>query len=226
MAAQKPGCVRAKSHGQKKLVKPSANHPQWRFGFIVYPSMNKKLSLLGAGSVAGLLILINSLGAADATAPAGTAATGAMAPAATSGSMAPPATSGAMMAPAAASGTAAAEGTAANPNLAKLPAPSDKKDLTFDKDIAPILKASCTTCHAGATPRSGLDVTNHDALLKGGKKGKDIVPGHSDQSLVALYAGETIATQEMPPLASRTAHPALTKDQLALVRAWIDQGAK
>lgn len=189
--------------------------------------MNKKLSLLGAGSVAGLMILINSLGAADATAPASTAATGSMAPAATSGSMAPPAaTSGSMMAPAAASGTTTTAGTAANPNLAKLPAPSDKQGLTFDTDIAPILKASCTNCHAGATPRSGLDVTSHDTLIKGGRKGKDIVPGHSDQSLVVLYAGDTIAKEEMPPLTGRTAHPPLTKDQLALVRAWIDQGAK
>jgi hypothetical protein len=183
--------------------------------------MNKKLPFLAAGSVAGLIILINSLSAADATAPASTAATGSMAPAAASGTAAP----------AAASGTAAAAmpattGTVANPDLARLPAPSDKKDLTFATDIAPILKVSCSNCHGGATPRAALDVTSKDALLKGGRKGKDIVAGHSDQSLVVLYAGETIATEMMPPVAQRAKNPALTKDQLALVRAWIDQGAK
>jgi len=175
--------------------------------------MNKQLPLLGAGLVAGLTVLINSLSAADA--PATPAASGSMAPAAA------PAASGAAMAPAA-SGAAAKAG----PDLSKLPAASDKKGVTYDADIAPILKASCTNCHAGATPRAGLDVTSKDALLKGGRKGKDIVAGHSDQSLVVLYAGDIIAKEEMPPIAARTAHPALTKDQLALVRAWIDQGAK
>jgi hypothetical protein len=31
---------------------------------------------------------------------------------------------------------------------------------------------------------------------------------------------------EMPPLEKRKEFPALTKDQIALLRAWIDQGAK
>ena len=31
---------------------------------------------------------------------------------------------------------------------------------------------------------------------------------------------------EMPPLGRRDRHPKLTKDQIAMVRAWIDQGAK
>jgi mono/diheme cytochrome c family protein len=181
--------------------------------------MNKQLPLLGAGLVAGLLVIINSLSAADS--PAAPAASGSMAPPAASASMAAPAASGSM-APAAASGMAPKAG----PDLSKLPAPSDKKDLAFDADIAPILKASCANCHGGATPRSGLDVTSKDTLLKGGRKGKDIVAGHSDQSLVVLYAGDVIAKEEMPPVARRAQNPALTKDQLALVRAWIDQGAK
>lgn len=183
--------------------------------------MNKKLSLLGVGSVAGLIILINSMSAADAPAPA---ASGTMAPPAASGAMMAPAASGGMMAPAA-SGTAP-KASPTGPDLSKLPAPSDKKGLTFDADIAPILKVSCANCHGGATPRAGLDVTSKDTILKGGKKGKDIVAGHSDQSLVVLYAGETIPKEEMPPVARRAQNPALTKDQLALVRAWIDQGAK
>ena len=175
--------------------------------------MNKKLSLLGVGSVAGLIILINSMSAADAPAPAA------------SGTMAAPAASATTAAPAAASGTAP-KASPTGPDLSKLPAPSDKKGLTFDADIAPILKVSCANCHGGATPRAGLDVTSKDTILKGGKKGKDIVAGHSDQSLVVLYAGETIPKEEMPPVARRAQNPALTKDQLALVRAWIDQGAK
>jgi hypothetical protein len=184
--------------------------------------MNKQSSLLAVGACAGLLSLISSLGAADATAPA-------MAPAASSGSaaMAPKAPA-ASAAPAMASGSAAAP-SGPKADLTKLPAPSTRTDITFDADIAPMLKASCAICHGGATPRSGLDLTSKDAIIKGGKKGKDVVAGHSDQSLIVLYAGDTIAKEEMPPLARRTAATpvnALTKDQLAVLRAWIDQGAK
>jgi hypothetical protein len=129
------------------------------------------------------------------------------------------------MAPPAASGASGDLGTAANPDLSKLPAASTQKGVTFDTDIAPILKVSCASCHGGATPRAGLDVTSKDTILKGGRKGKDIVAGHSDQSLVMLYAGQTITKELMPPMRARTSNPALTSDQLALVRAWIDQGA-
>jgi len=180
--------------------------------------MNKKLSLLAA--VSGVLALASALSAADAAAPA------AAAPAASGSATAKPA---AATASASASTPAASGGTAAKPDLSKLPAPSDKKDIAFDKDIAPILKASCSNCHGGPSPKAKFDVTSKDTLLKGGSKGKDIVPGHSDQSLVVLFAGDTIAKSEMPPLRNRTGTPpipALTKDQLALLRAWIDQGAK
>ena len=113
--------------------------------------------------------------------------------------------------------------------MSKLPAASDKKGLTFDKDILPILKASCSGCHIGsANPRSGLNLGTLPTALKGGTKtkDKDIVAGHGDQSFVLLYAADLVKGKEMPPLSGRTAHPAIKKEDLALIRAWIDQGAK
>src|SRR6266508_4212601 len=37
---------------------------------------------------------------------------------------------------------------------AKLPAASDKKGLTYEKDIKPLFEKSCVKCHSGDKPRS------------------------------------------------------------------------
>jgi len=186
--------------------------------------MHKKLPLLLTGSLAGVAILISSLSAADAPAAPASTSTPAPAPAAASASAAP-------AAPAASSAPAMAPSApAVKADMSKVPAASDKKDLTFDKDIAPIFKASCVGCHGGARPRSGLDLSTKDTALKGGRGKSDIVAGHGDQSNVLLFAADAVTKSEMPPLSARTRatnpEPALTKDQLADLRAWIDQGAK
>jgi len=44
--------------------------------------------------------------------------------------------------------------------------------------------------------------------------------------LIVLYASDAVAGHEMPPLRQRATHPALTADQLALIRNWVDLGAQ
>lgn len=41
-------------------------------------------------------------------------------------------------------------------DVAKLPPASKRKDLTFEKDIKPLLQASCTRCHGAERPKAGL----------------------------------------------------------------------
>ena len=176
-----------------------------------------KLPLLVSSSVAGLAILASSLYAADAPATAAATSTPAPAPAAASASAAPAA-------------APAADGPKAD--MSKVPAASDKKDISFDTDIEPIFKASCLGCHiAGTRPaRAGLDLSTKAGVLKGGRGKNDLVVGHSDQSNIVLFASDAVTKSEMPPLSARTRatnpEPALTKDQIGLIRAWIDQGAK
>jgi len=166
--------------------------------------MHKKLSLIAASSLAGLALVVSSLNAADAPAPAAAAAS--------------------------ASGSAAAapKPAAPGPDLSKLVAASDKKGLLFEKDVQPILKASCSGCHVNPTraPSGGLNLTSLDLILKSKNAAKDIVAGHSDQSLVVLYASDLVKGKEMPPMGGRTAHPAIKAEDMAIIRGWIDQGAK
>src|SRR5580658_10941616 len=69
-------------------------------------------------------------------------------------------------------------------DVSKLPPASDKKDLTFDKDIEPIFKVSCVGCHGEKRPRHDLRLDSLDDALKGGREGKMIVPGDSSKSLL------------------------------------------
>src|SRR5438270_5587733 len=46
--------------------------------------------------------------------------------------------------------------------------------VSYRKQVAPILAASCNACHGGAQPQSGLILTSHAAILKGGRRGKAV----------------------------------------------------
>src|SRR2546422_934453 len=80
---------------------------------------------------------------------------------------------------------------AAEPDLSKLPPPSDKKGLTYAKDIRPILEASCFRCHGGEDrPKGGLRLDSLEAALKGGEDGKVILPGKSKESMLVVAVSQ------------------------------------
>jgi len=82
-----------------------------------------------------------------------------------------------------------------------------------------ILDSKCLACH-GAARMSDLDMRDHTALLKGGKRGPAVVPGNAMASLL-YQAVERSGELKMPPGAG-----ALTRAEVAVIRNWIDAGAK
>jgi hypothetical protein len=115
------------------------------------------------------------------------------------------------------------------------PARAADAPIDFSSQIQPILKNSCVKCHSLDNPRKtasgGLRLDDKDAALKGGKVGSDIVPGDSTKSLMyKLLLGPTTVNGkhiDAMPKASRGQQPKpLTKDQIDLIKNWIDQGAK
>ena len=112
-------------------------------------------------------------------------------------------------------------------DAAKLPPASDKKGLTFEKDIKPLLEKSCVKCHSGEKPKSKYRMDSLASVIKGGESGDAaIIPGNSAKSPMVAYVSELVEDMEMPPSDKRDKYPALTKEQIGLIRAWIDQGAK
>jgi hypothetical protein len=110
---------------------------------------------------------------------------------------------------------------------AKLPPASTKTGVTFATDIKPIFDASCVKCHSGAKPKAGMKLDTLEGALKGTKDGKVIMPGDSAKSgLVLAVAHVGDPDGFMPPPKMKDKFPALTAEQVGLIRAWIDQGAK
>jgi WD40 repeat protein len=96
-----------------------------------------------------------------------------------------------------------------------------KEPVSYEKEVLPILEAKCLACHSGNVRRNRYDMATHEGLLKGGKTGVAIVPGKSAESLFIKMGGRT----QKPTMPPKDEEP-LTPKELALLKLWIDQGAK
>jgi ankyrin repeat protein len=122
-------------------------------------------------------------------------------------------------------GPAAGMPAAAQPTP-PVPVLKDGPKIDFARQIKPLLERSCVACHSGAKPRGLFRIDGRDAILKGGASGAAaLVPGHSEKSPLIDYVAGKVPESEMPPRALRERFPALNPDEVAQLRAWIDQGA-
>src|SRR5258708_21368386 len=112
-------------------------------------------------------------------------------------------------------------------DLSKIPPASDRKDVTYAGDIKPIFDHSCMKCHGAEKPKGKLRLDSLEGALKGGQDGKVILPADSAHSiLVQNIAHVGDEDDYMPPPNNKVGIGPLTKEQIGLIRAWIDQGAK
>ena len=108
---------------------------------------------------------------------------------------------------------------------AKLPAVA-KKTVSYSKDIKPLFEKTCLNCHGPKKrPKGKFRIDTRELALKGGSEGVAIIPGKSDRSPLPYYIAYQVVDYEMPPEGKKD-YPKLTKEQVGLVRAWIDQGVK
>ena len=118
-------------------------------------------------------------------------------------------------------------GFAKDVDLSRLPPPADRDGVTYAKDIKPIFDVSCVKCHSGAKPKGHLRLDSLAGALKGGEDGKMIQPGNSANSdLIINVAHLGNEDDWMPPPDNKWKIRELTREQVGLIRAWIDQGAK
>ncbi len=112
---------------------------------------------------------------------------------------------------------------AADVDISKLPPASDKKGVTYAQDIKPIFENVCFKCHGAEKQKGQLRLDSLKTALKGGENGAVVLPGKSEKSRLVHNVARLDEDSAMPP--EGKADP-LTKEQVALIRAWIDQGAK
>ena len=121
-------------------------------------------------------------------------------------------------------GGAAVAAPASKPQL---PPPSAQQDVTYDKDIKPIFDKTCIKCHGADRPKAKLRLDSLAAVLKGGEDGKVVKPGMSAESMLIKNIAHIGDPEDwMPPIKNRMGLKQLPPDQIGLIRAWIDQGAK
>ncbi|MCY2967235.1 MAG: PSD1 and planctomycete cytochrome C domain-containing protein, partial [Planctomycetota bacterium] len=101
-----------------------------------------------------------------------------------------------------------------------LPAAADRA-VDFNTDIRPIFAKFCDSCHGADKQLSGFRLDREGDALRGGDSGKAFEPGKSAESLLVKYIAGLDPDILMPPEGEQ-----LSKEQIALVRGWIDQGAK
>ncbi len=99
------------------------------------------------------------------------------------------------------------------------PAPAAEVDYT--REVKPLLARSCVGCHGPTKQRSGLRLDTAAGMKKGGDSGPAVVPGDSGASRLVHAVTGANDVPVMPPKP-----PRLTAEEVAVVKKWIDQGAK
>lgn len=99
------------------------------------------------------------------------------------------------------------------------------RNVSYSKDVQPILSKNCSECHVPGKPgheASGLDTSSYQSLMKGGKFGSLIKPGDAFTStLNMLVEGRAHSAIRMPHGKEK-----LADKDIATLKVWVNEGAK
>ena len=93
--------------------------------------------------------------------------------------------------------------------------------VDFNQDVRPILNERCVTCHGGVRRESDLSLLFRADALEPAQSGRQaIVPGRPGKSELIRRVTHTDPEERMP-----LEHPPLSKEEISVLRRWIEQGA-
>ena len=105
--------------------------------------------------------------------------------------------------------------------------PAIPKDLEYNKNILPILEARCWDCHGKGVAKGGVafdhvaELIVKEPLVKSKQIPIILVGKPVSSAIMKAIQKPVTAKGHMPPKGAR-----LTAEQIALIEAWIQQGAK
>lgn len=102
------------------------------------------------------------------------------------------------------------------------PGPTADSPAFYTARVQPIFAANCYRCHGGMNHHGGLHLDSREGLLRGGKDGVVIVPGHPEESLLVRlirHEGPANDPMPMPPKGK------LSDADIATITQWIAAGA-
>lgn len=85
------------------------------------------------------------------------------------------------------------------------PEPEEETEVTYNNKIKGFFQSNCTTCHSGATPPAGIDLTTYQNAKQQVSSGKVLAAMRNEGN-------------PMPPSGL------LSSTQTDLIQAWIDNG--
>ncbi|OMH38131.1 c-type cytochrome domain-containing protein [Motiliproteus sp. MSK22-1] len=95
-------------------------------------------------------------------------------------------------------------------------------EVSYDKQIKPILDEYCVECHSGWFPDGGLRLDTRENILEGGKQGAAVIPGKPGKGwLINLIKTEPGRYSKMPPGKEQ-----LDTEQINMIKNWIAEGAR
>ncbi len=110
------------------------------------------------------------------------------------------------------------------PKSTPIPIPVLKKKVSFQSDVLPILKRNCLACHNSTDAEGDLVLETPSAILKGGERSGIVDLKKPSQSLLLTTAARE-TKPFMPPRNNKVGAEALKPQELAILKAWIEQGA-
>jgi mono/diheme cytochrome c family protein len=98
--------------------------------------------------------------------------------------------------------------------------------VSFSQDVQPVFDAHCIECHqvdGAGTLASGFDMTSYEGLMKGTTFGPMVIAGDPEGSnVLVLMEGRADPSISMP----HGQRDPVPKQDIATIRAWIEQGAR
>jgi uncharacterized membrane protein len=100
--------------------------------------------------------------------------------------------------------------------------PDVQQAAAYGDIIQPVLQNKCYSCHSSSKQKGNLRLDTKAFIEKGGKKGKVLVPGKSEESeMYKRLLIDPLEKEHMPPKGK----PQLTEAEINLLHWWINTGA-
>lgn len=90
--------------------------------------------------------------------------------------------------------------------------------IDFEKEVVPLVRENCLDCHGPSKQKAGMRLDRRSSVIKAFER--RVVPGNSANSMVYQRVAGAEYGPQMPPTG------ALPAEKVAMIKAWIDQGAE
>lgn len=94
-----------------------------------------------------------------------------------------------------------------------------ERQVSFQRDVQPILQANCIECHTPSAGtgylETGLTMSTYEELMQGTVYGPVIIPGDSRHSILNMLVEGRTPHQREP----------LNNEEIEILRLWVEHGA-